>query len=104
MVLLEELCDAGSYIPVHVSPVGGTGVTGGGAPRQQLNLQLPLGLQQGSVQVEVAHGGFISHSQVSLQARRNIAPPTAKVDISCWPDTELCILLVQCISLAAKRC
>lgn len=56
----------GSYIPVHVSPVAGTGVTGGGALRQQLNLQLPLGLQQGSVQVEVAHGGFISHSQPVL--------------------------------------
>ncbi len=53
--------NAGSYVPVEVSPVAGTSSN---VLKQQLHMQLPAGLSRGSVQVEVVRGGFISRSKV----------------------------------------
>ena len=52
---------AGSYVPVKVTPSDREGLS---SLQQEVKLQLPTGLRQGSVQVEVARGGFISQAQV----------------------------------------
>lgn len=52
---------AGAYVPVMVTQVLGTAEND---LRQEVHVQLPAGLHRGSVQVEVARGGFISCSKV----------------------------------------
>lgn len=49
-------------MPVEVTQLEGSGGANHG---QQLMLQLPSGLGRGSVQVEIARGGFISQAVVS---------------------------------------
>lgn len=53
----------GLYVPVTVTQGSGTAVSD---LRQEVHMQLPAGLSRGSVQVEVARGGFISHSKPVL--------------------------------------
>ena len=48
---------------MEVSP---SNAEGSGNLQQQLKLQLPTGLHRGSVQIEVASGGFISQAQVCI--------------------------------------
>lgn len=57
-----QLTCVGAYLPVEVTQLEGSGGANHG---QQLMLQLPSGLGRGSVQIEIARGGFISQAAVN---------------------------------------
>ena len=75
-------------MPVTVTQGSGTAVSD---LRQEVHMQLPAGLSRGSVQVEVARGGFISHSKVCLHEQ----------DVQEMPYKHNCMLV--CRDIAALR-